>query len=89
MSRDDFEALQVGDWITSGGRGKIIERGADVDGIFYRVQIGSEIAKASNPERWTQIGVFVRPSTCPKCGMWMPGHATGSGDICTCTRGSM
>ena len=25
-------------------------------------------------------------TTCPVCGNWLPGHATGAGDICTCTK---
>ena len=30
--------------------------------------------------------VIVREVTCPECGEYYPGHATGGADICTCPR---
>ena len=35
------------------------------------------IASNQRPETATE-------TTCPLCGNWLPGHATGAGDICTC-----
>lgn len=42
-----------------------------------------------------EVGIMLRESlskpnpkpevTCPKCNLYMPGHATGAGDICTCS----
>jgi hypothetical protein len=37
------------------------------------------IASNQRPETATE-------TTCPVCGNWMPGHATGAGDICTCPK---
>jgi hypothetical protein len=37
------------------------------------------IASNQRPEPDTEI-------ICPACGNWLPGHATGAGDICTCTK---
>ena len=37
------------------------------------------IASNQRPEPATE-------TACHVCGNWLPGHATGAGDICTCTK---
>lgn len=59
--------------------------------IIAAAQVVSNWFKSNGHEQWELCDIQSRgklrdrPAICPHCGDYTPGHATGAGDICTCS----
>lgn len=78
-AEDDFDELERNDLIVRNEKSKFIFKNAlstTNPGNFVKREV---LEKQCTPEIIKHYEV-----TCPECGLYYPGHATGGNDICTC-----